>query len=273
MWCKSLQKHNLRYTIYIGDGDSASHKRIVDANPYEETPVKKSDCCGHIKKSMGTALRSLLSKNKTKEVFLVDAGATKRKGIGGKNGLTKKIIDQMQNYYGMTIRAHNGDKDGMIRAIRTIFGHFSNDHKYCPDEETTWCKFKRKDLKYKAKTIAPEVLELIEPIFERLSDPEFLEGLQRGDTQNPNESLHSLIWLRSPKHIFASPQAIKVSTALAVIQKNVGNLGLLRVLEAMGFTSNGISRRLFERMDIKKKEKGLATKNLPETKKRRQLIH
>ena len=271
MWCRSLKKHNLRYTIYIGDGDSASYERIVHANPYGETPVQKSDCCGHIQKRMGNALRRLITTEKDSQVFPVEPGTRKRTGIGGKNGLTKKIIDQMQNYYGMAIRAHIGDKDGMIRAIRAIFSHFSNSHEYCPGDETTWCKYKRKDPKYKPKTIAPEVLKKIEPIFERLSDPEFLERVQRGDTQNPNEALHSQIWLRSPKHIFASPEAIRVSTALAVIQRNVGNVGLLQVLEKMGITNNDISRRLLERMDSYK-EKKRAKKNLPETKKRRQLI-
>ena len=202
--------------------------------------------------------------------FLSNQAPDQDQESGGKNGLTKKIIDQMQNYYGMAIRAHIGDKDGMIRAIRAIFSHFSNSHEYCPGDETTWCKYNRKDPKYKPKTIAPEVLKKIEPIFECLSDPEFLERVQRGG-QNPNEALHSLIWLRSPKHIFASPEAIRVSTALAVIQRNIGNVGLLQVLEKMGITNNDISRHLLERMDSYK-EKNLAKKNLPETKKRRQLI-
>ena len=87
----------------------------------------------------------------------------------------KKIIDQMQNYYGMAIQAYISDKDGLIRAIRAIFSHFSNSHEYCPGDEMTWCKYKRKDPTYKPKTIAPEVLKTIEPVFERLSDPEFLE--------------------------------------------------------------------------------------------------
>ena len=270
MWCRSLEKHNLRYTIYIGDRDTASHKGIVEAIPYGDTPVQKSDCTGHIQKCMGTTLRKLVTTNKDEKVIPVPPGGRVRKGIEGKNGLTKKMIDQIQNYYGMAIRAHIGDKEGMIRAIRAIYGHFSDNHQYCPDDETTWCKYQRNDPKYKPKSIAPEVLTLMEPIFERLSDPNFLERVQRGDTQNSNEALHSLIWRRSPKHIFASPLAIRVSTALAVIQRNAGNVGLLQVLETMGITSNDIPRRLLERKDIMK-EKKLAYKNLPETKKRRQI--
>ena len=146
-----------------------------------ETAVQKSDGCVH----MGTVLRNLITKIKKDEVIPVAPGAQKRTGIGGKNGLSKMIIDQMQNYYGMAIRANIGDKGGMIRVIRAICGHFSNDHQYCLDDETTWCIYKRKDSKYKPKTFAPEVLKLIEPIFERLSDPDFLERVQRGSHRTP----------------------------------------------------------------------------------------
>ena len=100
MWCRSLEKNNLRYTIYIGDGDSASHRGIVKAAPYGDTPVQKSDCVGHVQKHMGTALHQLFIENKDKEVIPAPEGARKRKEIKGKNGLTKKTIDRIQNYYG-----------------------------------------------------------------------------------------------------------------------------------------------------------------------------
>jgi hypothetical protein len=43
IWCRSLEKHNLRYTIYIGDYDSSCHKGLLEARPYGDTEVKKSD--------------------------------------------------------------------------------------------------------------------------------------------------------------------------------------------------------------------------------------
>ena len=270
IWCRSLAKHNLQYTTYIGDGDSASHKRIIEAAPYGDTLVEKSDCTGHVQKRMGTALRELISKHKGKEV-IPTPGGTKRKGIQGKNGLTKKVVDQIQNYYGMAIRSNIGNKEGMIKAIKAIFGHFSNDHEYCPDDETTWCKFKRNYPSYKPKDIAPEVLALMEPIFDRLSDSDLLERLQQGDTQNPNESLHSLIWKRAPKHIFASPEAIRVSTALSVIHRNVGNVGLLDVLKALGIKNNNYTCRALEKMDVIKAT-SIAKNRDPKVKKQRQLL-
>ena len=56
-----------------------------------------------------------------------------------------------------------------------------------------------------------------------------------------------------------------------MIQRNAGNLGLLRVLEAMNITDNTVSRCALERLD-QKKEAGLAYKEKPEVKKRRQVL-
>lgn len=266
-----MDKHNLRYTIYIGDGDSASHKAIVEAAPYGDTIVTKSDCTGHVQKRMGTSLTRLILETKEKAVIPTPEGQPQRKGIQGKKGLTKKLMDQIQNYYGLAIRGNIGNKEGMIKAINAIFGHLSNDHQYCPDDETTWCKYQRKDPVYKPKDIAPGVLALMKPSFERLSDPEFLEMVQRGDSQNPNEALHSLIWKRAPKHIFASPEAIRVSTALAVIHRNAGNVGLVKVLEAMNINNNNITCSALEKLD-RFKEAGKRKKQNPEIKKQRQII-
>ena len=57
----SVQKHNMRYMRYIGDGDSAT---VRDSRPYGEGKEKKLDCCGHVQKRMGTHFRPLVKENK-----------------------------------------------------------------------------------------------------------------------------------------------------------------------------------------------------------------
>jgi hypothetical protein len=114
MWCRSLEKHNLRYTIYIGDGDSSSYKGICEAKPYgDDIKIEKSDCTGHVQKRMGTALRELIASCKKQIVIPTPEGCKGRTGITGRNGLTGKVINQMQNYYGMAIRSNIGNKDRM----------------------------------------------------------------------------------------------------------------------------------------------------------------
>lgn len=98
----------------------------------------------------------------------------------------------------IAIRRNLVDLDAMATAIKAIFRHCSNDHNLCPKGEDSRCKFTDWDPSYKAKQIAPQVLVLMAPVVERLSDPDLLQRLQRGDSQNANKLLHSFIWGRSP---------------------------------------------------------------------------
>ncbi|KAL6421171.1 hypothetical protein ACFW04_013733 [Cataglyphis niger] len=49
-------EYNVRYTNYIGNGDSKTYKGIVDANPYEEKVIKK--CIDHVQKNGHTTSRN-----------------------------------------------------------------------------------------------------------------------------------------------------------------------------------------------------------------------
>ena len=58
IFLRSAESRNLRYTQYIGDGDSASIKKISEANPYRhEIDIEKLECVGHVQKRCGTRLR------------------------------------------------------------------------------------------------------------------------------------------------------------------------------------------------------------------------
>ena len=51
----SVERHNLRYTTFIGDGDSSTFSRVCKAEPYgADHPVTKEECVGHVPKRMGT---------------------------------------------------------------------------------------------------------------------------------------------------------------------------------------------------------------------------
>ena len=50
----SVDKYNLRYTQYLGDGDTKSFLEVVKSNPYNGTAVKKLECIGHIQKRVGS---------------------------------------------------------------------------------------------------------------------------------------------------------------------------------------------------------------------------
>ena len=93
MWSRSVDKHNLRYTIFVGDGDSSTHKAIK--NIYgSEHPVEKHECINDVQKSMGSTLWSLILEYKS--VSVISSAGSKRKGIKGSRHLTPKLIDQVK---------------------------------------------------------------------------------------------------------------------------------------------------------------------------------
>ncbi|GFX67858.1 uncharacterized protein TNCV_1565591 [Trichonephila clavipes] len=93
---RSLSHRSVRYTSYIGDGDSKTFSSITASNPYEEDiTVSKIECVGHVQKRMGTRLRKL----KQMSSKLSDG-----KSIGGKGRLTDRMIDLITTYYGNAIR-------------------------------------------------------------------------------------------------------------------------------------------------------------------------
>ena len=93
MFIPSVQDRKLCYINYIGDGDSESYSDVVAKDPYNGKEVKKLECVGHIQKRVGARLRKLKSNSKSN---LSDG-----KPIGGKGRLTDKMINKLQNYFGI----------------------------------------------------------------------------------------------------------------------------------------------------------------------------
>ena len=96
MFSQSLEKYNLRFGHYIGDGDTDSFTKVVASKPYGDFIPKKLECVGHAQKRLGTRLRNLRKEKKNDKL-------SDGKKIGGKGRLTDKMINRMQNYYGMAI--------------------------------------------------------------------------------------------------------------------------------------------------------------------------
>ena len=147
MFLQSIDKHNLKYTEYIGDGDSNSFgavKKALSEKYGDDYDVRKEDCIGHIQKRMGSALRTY--KNNSKGIVLSDG-----KSVGGVGRLTDKVIDRIQTYYGYAIRNNKGNDEKIIRAVWAIFYHLilgpsyeslEAQHSYCPSKRL----FKRLNL-------------------------------------------------------------------------------------------------------------------------------
>ena len=153
--------------------------------------------CGHIQKRVGGRLRKLKATNKER---LSDG-----KTLGGKGRLTEKVINKLQNYFGIAVRQSTGNTVyDMKKAIGAVLFHCSdaNDpevrHRMFPRSHDTWCTFQADKIngtsKYIDKPGIPSIVsDAIRPIFISLSDNDLLKRCLHGKTQNNNKSLNGMI--------------------------------------------------------------------------------
>ena len=213
---RSVTKHGLRYTQYLGDGDSKSYSRVKNAQPpvYDNTDITKLECCGHVQKRMGRHLTNKVSE--LKKTPFVHNGKTV-KGIGGRGGLKKTAILKIEGHYGAAIRNNVGDLPAMKKAVWAIWEHRNGQHDSCG----TWCPSKKADGGGPNKNaLPPYVMEAIKPIFSTPADDSLLEKCLHGGTQNTNESFHHLIWERCPKTTFCGRSRVVLAVDDATVVFN-----------------------------------------------------
>jgi len=65
---RSIKNRKLRYTGYLGDGDSKSYAHVSSALPpiYPQKKIEKLECCGHVQKRMGRRLMDMVQQCKNK---------------------------------------------------------------------------------------------------------------------------------------------------------------------------------------------------------------
>ncbi len=246
---RSIERRGLKYTTFVGDGDSDTFKVVseeINKTYGDQYKVVKEECIGHIQKRMGNALRTLVKDTKGKKL-------SDNKTIGGKGRLTKEKIDSIQRYYGKAIRSNSGNLSQMQTAILAIFHHSvmhpTNDnlkeqHKFCPKGKDSWCKFNA-DLESGNKTydgskrLPSSFYDILKPIFSRLSSKELLERCLKGVTQNANESFNHMVWERCPKTTFCGKVRIECAVAEAVCCFNTGAGSKALILKAAGVENVG----------------------------------
>ena len=232
---RSLEKNGLRYINYIGDGDSSAYKRVLVSNPYNDVPIGKLECVGHIQKRVGADLLTLVKENK---------GISDR--CEGK--LTHKVINTLQNYYGTAIRNNKNTSLPQVKiAIAAVLHHCvqksgedkDDRHKYCTQDNETWCKYQKSKLEgseFKGDriNISEPIYKLIRPLWLRLSESSLLVKCLHGRTQNVNEAFNAFVWKRAPKDVFVGRNVLDISVASAVVAFNDGASGVLKIMGNIG---------------------------------------
>lgn len=113
--------------------------------------------------------------------------------------------------------------------------------------------------------IKQKVVEHIQPIFERLSNPSFLSRCCKGLTQNSNEGLHSILWKKCPKINFVSRKKVEIAAVNTVAEFN---FGATEAAECLAADINLNAQKIHSSRD-KKRKRMSDYKNEPEQKKSR----
>lgn len=126
IWSRTTD-YKMRFTTFVGDGDSSSYNNICRLNegrgPYE-VPALKEECVNHVGKRMGTRLRKI--KKEAYEEVTTKGGKKRRRSIlGGVNMLTDEVIDKLSLYYGKAIRKKHGSVKDMQRAVWVSYYHLT----------------------------------------------------------------------------------------------------------------------------------------------------
>lgn len=254
---RSLQTYNVRYEQYLGDGDSRAFKHIVESKPYgSDFTISKLECLGHVQKRMGSRLRTMKKKVGTDKL-------SDGKTIGGRGRLTDALINKIQVYYGQAIRNNTDDLDRMKRAIWSIYFHLWSSNKkprhgLCPKGPESWCKYQKAVVSGGAYNhdehdhYCSAIMLAMKPIFSDLSNSGLLQKCLHSSTQNPNESVNSIIWSRIPKTVFVRMKTLQLGVYDAVSCFNKGNIAKCFVITELGMN---IGKNCLEAMKKKDMER------------------
>eukprot|EP00112_Aurelia_sp_Birch-Aquarium-sp1_P002811 Seg1311.5 transcript_id=Seg1311.5/GoldUCD/mRNA.D3Y31 product="hypothetical protein" protein_id=Seg1311.5/GoldUCD/D3Y31 len=269
LWNRSEERHKLRYTTMLCDGDSKAFDAVLAAVPYgPDVKIEKEDCVNHVSKRMGTALRNIVATSKAQ-----------KDSISGKGKLTQEKMTKIQNYYGRAIKDNANDVDLLKKRIFAIIFHLSSSdlnpkHTHCPPGDKSWCFWQRAVAQSKDPgshkehdTLPADIGKKLVPIFLRLSDSDLLKRCSRNRTQNPNESLHHLIWQICPKATFAGRQTVETAVAFSVCQFTLGASFRHTVCKLLGIEPGDFLQKSSSEKDISRIKK--AEKAGKETTKKR----
>ncbi|GFX40149.1 uncharacterized protein TNCV_4317851 [Trichonephila clavipes] len=244
---RSQSLYNVRYTKYLGDGDSKAFTSIVENKVYgDHCSVEKLECIGHVMKRMGIRLRRLKTK-------MIGQKLSEGKPSCRRNRLTDAEIDRLQAYYGLAIRRNLSSVKDMQQAYGQYFytsyqpmKNLSMD--FVPLIQIRGANLKRLGETYHHKNSLPvDVVETMGPVFRDLANPELLKKCLYGGTQNPTESVNNVIWSRVPKKTFV--QVLSQGTYDAVSSFNMGNVSKLEILRKMCIESGDYTVQAMECLD------------------------
>ena len=226
IWGRSLEKNSLVYSVFVGDGDSKSYQQVVDLDPYPLVKIRKEECQTHVVKRLKRNLKK--KKRSTKKATFIQ------------HKLSEWKADYIAANYSTVIYQHRGSTPAKLSSgLHLLLDHVAGNHSGCPTGEKSWCRWRNPSSSSThtvQTTFKPNDIQKVREVFDTFATEEFCSHLTLGLTQNANESLHNTIWSLCPKSKYISPQSIRISTAIAILAFNEGELSLFGILIDLGLS-------------------------------------
>ncbi len=147
---------------------------------------------------------------------------------------------------------------------------------HCPPGSESGCRYQQDKANgtklYKHGPGLPKnIIKLVKPVYQRLTDNSLLEKYLHGKTQNHNEALNALIWKESPREVFVHRDSLDFGVYDAVSHFNTGWNAIVELLKSMNIPTGKYTE--FTCLAEDKSHLSLAQyKSMPKAKKRRKVI-
>ena len=133
-------------------------------------------------------------------------------------------------------------------------------HRFCPVGESSWCRWQQDSATgtstHDAEDCLSEVFfDLLHPTFMTLSETKLLERCVRGATQNRNECINSMVWVRCPKHKHHGVKVICCAVASAVCHFHSGAASRVSVMNRLSIPAGMFTKKASEIKDKRQLKK------------------
>lgn len=282
MFRRSVEQYGVMYEYYVGDGDSKTFKRLEESEPYgEAVKIKKKACVLHVgksiyrrgkeaKKNHAKIKKALEAQKKREAIERGEEVPKKKKAQKSKQPVVKSLkfteaqLSLLSSYFKKAVLTHPDSVPDMKNAIlASLYHKCSTDakpqHQYCPAGADSWCAYQKAVATKQNYNHPPafdqEIQDLLQPIYEELTDEKLLERCLGANTQNNNESYNSCVWNIAPKHKFVGKKTLEIAALSAACIFNEGLSPILKVMEVMGVRIGPEARHFADRANNRRVER------------------
>ena len=129
-------------------------------------------------------------------------------------------------------------------ALQTLVTHIDEKHHTCLVDENSCSYFQKKlaltptssHIIPSEEYLSPLEMQRLRETFYVFTSISFCECITLGKTQNPNKSLHNLLWHNAPKFKRVGQASLKACIALAILSFNDGSTSSASVLNFLGIS-------------------------------------